>query len=120
MITNRNYDGHTLRALAEAGLKIRISAPDEANSAAAVQKIVEALAIFARTWPPSVSRWMTVTLQALPTSSRTLDPFRPGKPAQREIDIEPSYVIESSPGNFQRIYFFDKPLTAIEAKPVPT
>jgi hypothetical protein len=31
----------------------------------------------------------------------------PGKAAQREIGIEPSYVIESSPGNFQRIYLFD-------------
>jgi hypothetical protein len=36
----------------------------------------------------------------------------------REISIEPSYVVESSPGNFQRMYFFDMPLPAAEAKPV--
>jgi hypothetical protein len=37
---------------------------------------------------------------------------------QRGIPIEPSYVVESSPGNFQRIYIFPKPLAFSEAKPV--
>jgi Primase C terminal 2 (PriCT-2)/RepB DNA-primase from phage plasmid len=42
----------------------------------------------------------------------------PGKAEQREIGVEPSYVVESSPGNFQRVYIFEKPLPAVEAKPV--
>jgi RepB DNA-primase from phage plasmid len=38
--------------------------------------------------------------------------------AQREIPVEPSYIVESSPGNFQRVYIFPKPLPAAAAKPV--
>jgi hypothetical protein len=40
------------------------------------------------------------------------------KVAQCEIQIEPSYIVESSPGNFQRVYIFPNPLPVIEAKPV--
>jgi Primase C terminal 2 (PriCT-2)/RepB DNA-primase from phage plasmid len=40
------------------------------------------------------------------------------KLTQREIPVEPSYVIESSPGNFQRVYIFPNPLPVSEAKPV--
>jgi Primase C terminal 2 (PriCT-2)/RepB DNA-primase from phage plasmid len=40
------------------------------------------------------------------------------KLTQREIPIEPSYVVESSPGNFQRVYIFPHPLPVSEVKPV--
>jgi hypothetical protein len=40
------------------------------------------------------------------------------KTSQLGIPIEPSYVVESSPGNFQHIYIFPKPLAFSEAKPV--
>ena len=36
----------------------------------------------------------------------------------REIQVEPSYVVETSPGNFQSIYVFARPLSVREAKPV--
>jgi RepB DNA-primase from phage plasmid len=35
-----------------------------------------------------------------------------------ELPVEPSYVIETSPGNYQAFYFFDQPLSASKAKPV--
>jgi hypothetical protein len=37
---------------------------------------------------------------------------------QREIQVEPSYIVESSPGNFQHVYIFPNPLPVSEAKPV--
>jgi RepB DNA-primase from phage plasmid len=40
------------------------------------------------------------------------------KGSQRGIPIEPSYVVESSPGNFQHVYIFPSPLPFSEAKPV--
>jgi hypothetical protein len=40
------------------------------------------------------------------------------KGGQREIPIEPSYVVESSPGNFQQVFVFPRPLTVAAAKPV--
>lgn len=41
-----------------------------------------------------------------------------GKGGQAEIPLAASYVVSSSPGNFQCVYIFPKPLTACEAKPV--
>lgn len=35
-----------------------------------------------------------------------------------ELPVEPSYIVETSPGNFQPTYFFDRPLPVSEAKPV--
>ncbi|MDF0521790.1 DNA-primase RepB domain-containing protein [Bradyrhizobium yuanmingense] len=35
-----------------------------------------------------------------------------------EMPIEPSYVVETSPGNSQRVILFDKPLSPVEAKPL--
>ena len=42
----------------------------------------------------------------------------PGKPVQAEIPIRASYVIESSPGNYQCVYIFRQPICAKAAKPV--
>jgi len=42
----------------------------------------------------------------------------PGKPVQATIDVQPSYVIETSPGNFQYFFIFPRPLCAEAAKPV--
>jgi hypothetical protein len=38
--------------------------------------------------------------------------------AAGELPMEPSYVIETSPGNGQPVWLFDRPLTAQEAKPL--
>ncbi|MFZ3326174.1 MAG: DNA-primase RepB domain-containing protein [Methylocella sp.] len=35
-----------------------------------------------------------------------------------KLPIEAPYIVETSPGNFQPIYIFDKPLSAAAAKPV--
>jgi len=40
------------------------------------------------------------------------------KCVQCTIPVDPSYVIESSPGNFQRVYIFPRPLPVSKAKPV--
>ena len=42
------------------------------------------------------------------------------KQGRATIPLEASYVVESSPGNFQRVHVFDRPLAANEAKPVLT
>jgi predicted P-loop ATPase len=42
----------------------------------------------------------------------------PGKPVQAEIPVAPSYAVETSPGNYQYIYVFPRPLCAQSAKPV--
>ena len=42
------------------------------------------------------------------------------KGVKTELPIEAPYIVESSPGNFQPVYVFERPLPPLEAKPVLT